>query len=144
VKEADLILHVVDMSNQDYFSHEKTVNKLLEDMGVEQIPQITVYNKRDAAHPDFVPTAKTETAFISAFEEEDRAVLKLKMEQSIIEMMEPFHVLVPSGEGKLLSQLKNETILRELSFDEEKQGYICRGYALSDHQVSGQLKKYNI
>lgn len=144
VKEADLILHVVDMSNQDYFSHEKTVNKLLEDMGVEQIPQITVYNKRDAAHLDFVPTAKTETAFISAFEEEDRATLKLKMEQSIIEMMEPFHVLVPSGEGKLLSQLKNETILRELSFDEEKQGYICRGYALNDHQVSGQLKKYNI
>ncbi|HAQ07027.1 MAG TPA: GTPase HflX, partial [Bacillus bacterium] len=45
VREADLLLHVVDMSSQDYFSHEQTVNKLLEDLEVHQIPQITVYNK---------------------------------------------------------------------------------------------------
>ncbi len=144
VKEADLLLHVVDMSNQDYFSHEKTVNKLLEELEVNQIPQITVYNKRDIAHPDFVPVAKSETAFISAYEEEDRSSLKQKIEQTIIEGMEPFHVLIPSGEGKLLSQLKNETILRELSFSEEQEGYVCRGYALKDHQITGQLTKYTV
>lgn len=144
VSEADLLLHVVDMSNQDYFSHEKTVNKLLEDLEVNQIPQITVYNKKDIAHPDFVPVADTETAFISAFSDEDRDNLKRKIEESIISQMEAFHVLVPSGEGKLLSQLKNETILRELTFDEEQQGYRCRGYALKDHQVSGQLNKYSV
>jgi GTPase len=144
VKEADLLLHVVDMSNQDYFSHEKTVNKLLEELEVNQIPQITVYNKRDIAHQDFVPVAKSETVFISAYEEEDRSSLKQKIEQTIIEGMEPFHVLIPSGEGKLLSQLKNETILRELAFSEEQEGYVCRGYALKDHQITGQLKKYSV
>lgn len=46
VKEADLLLHVVDMSNPDYFQHEKTVNELLEDLEIHQIPQITVYNKK--------------------------------------------------------------------------------------------------
>jgi GTPase len=144
VKEADLLLHVVDMANPDYFSHEKTVNKLLEELEVDQLPQITVYNKRDIAHPDFVPVAKTATAFISAFNDEDLAQFKLKLEETIISLMEPFHVLVPSGEGKLLSQLKNETILRELAFDEEKQGYECRGFALNDHQVAGQLNKYSV
>ncbi|MGA9227178.1 MAG: GTPase HflX [Mesobacillus sp.] len=143
VREADLLLHVVDMSNQDYFSHEQTVNKLLEDLEVQQIPQLTVYNKRDIVHQDFVPNAKNETAFISAFSEEDRKNLLLKIEQTIMGMMEPFHVIVPSDEGKLLAQLKNETILRELSFDEDKQGYVCKGFSLTDHQITGQLKRFS-
>ncbi|WP_174726914.1 GTPase HflX [Mesobacillus harenae] len=142
VREADLLLHVVDMSNQDYFSHEKTVNKLLTDLDVQQIPQITVYNKRDEKHPDFVPTANTEAIFTNAFDEGDRLNLKRKIEETLIKMMDPYHVKIPSTEGKLLSQLKNETILRELSFQEDKELYSCKGYALRDHQIFGQLNKY--
>lgn len=144
VREADLILHVVDMSSQDYFQHEETVHKLLEDLEVQQIPQLTVYNKRDAKHFDFVPSAKTETIIISAFDQEDRNQLKQKIEKMVLQVMEPYHVEVPSTEGKLLSQLKNETILRELNFHEEKQVYVCKGFALADHQIYGQLKKYSV
>lgn len=144
VKEADLLLHVVDMSNPDYFQHEQTVNKLIEDLENDKIPQLTVYNKRDLRHSDFVPTAKTETIQISAFEEEDRNELKRKIEQMILGMMKHYHVEVPSTEGKLLSQLKNETILRELTFHEEKELYVCKGYYLEDHQISGPLTKYTV
>jgi GTP-binding protein HflX len=59
-------------------------------------------------------------------------------------VMKDYHVEVPSTEGKLLSQLKNETILRELSFHEEKQLYICKGYTLVDHPIYGQLQKYKV
>lgn len=59
-------------------------------------------------------------------------------------MMKPYHVEVPSTEGKLLSQLKNETILRELTFNEDKELYICKGYYLEDHQISGPLTKYTV
>lgn len=144
VKEADLLLHVVDMSNPDYFHHEKTVNKLLDDLDIKDIPQLTVYNKRDIQHPDFVPTAKTPTAFISAYDELDRSALKKKLEEMVIEGMEPYNVQIPSTEGKLLSQLKNETILRELSFHEDHQLYICKGFSLRDHQITGQLQKYTV
>ncbi|RBP95359.1 GTP-binding protein HflX [Cytobacillus firmus] len=144
VKEADLLLHVVDMSNPDYYQHEQTVNKLIEDLENDKIPQLTVYNKRDLKHPDFVPTARTETIQISSFEEDDRNELKRKIEQMILGMMKHYHVEVPSTEGKLLSQLKNETILRELSFNEDKELYVCKGYFLEDHQISGPLKKYNV
>jgi GTPase len=144
VKEADLLLHVVDMSNADYFHHEKTVQKLLEDLDVKDIPQLTVYNKKDLQHSDFVPTANTPTVFISAFNKEDRDELKRKLESVIIEMMEPYQVQIPSTEGKLLSQLKNETILRELSFNEENDHYKCRGFSLRDHQITGQLQKFNV
>lgn len=142
VKEADLLLHVVDMSNPDYFQHEKTVNGLLEDMDVIQIPQLTVYNKRDLQHPDFVPTAKTETMLISAYNEEDCNLLKQKIESVIISQMVAYDVDIPATEGKLLSQLKNETILRRLIFDEEKQLYVCNGFYLRGHQISGKLQQY--
>ncbi|MDP4170200.1 MAG: GTPase HflX, partial [Bacillota bacterium] len=144
VKEADLLLHVVDMSNPDYFHHEKTVNKLLDDLDIKDIPQMTVYNKRDIQHPDFVPTANTPTVFISALDAEDRNALKKKIEDVVINTMEPYDVKVPSTEGKLLSQLKNETILRELSFHEEQQLYICKGFSLADHAITGQLLKYTV
>src|SRR3954454_19671189 len=142
VKEADLLLHVVDMSNADYFQHEKTVNKLLGDLEVKDITQITVYNKKDVKHPDFVPTTNSPLIFVSAFDKEDRNELKRKIEKIMIEMMDQYQVSIPSTEGKLLAQLKNETIVRELVFDEEKELYQCRGFSLSDHQISGQLQKY--
>lgn len=144
VREADLLLHVVDMSNPDHFQHEKTVNKLLEELDVKDVPQLTVYNKKDLKHPDFVPTANTPTIFISAFDREDRQQLNKKIEDVIINMMNSYQVKVPATEGKLLSQLKNETILRELSFDEAEQSYHCKGFTLSDHQITGQLEKYKV
>lgn len=144
VKEADLILHLVDMSSEDYYQHEQTVHKLLEDLEVQQIPQLTVYNKKDQQHGDFVPTAKTETILISAFDEQDRMRLKKQIEQIVLQAMEFYHVEVPSTEGKLLAQLKNDTILRELRFHEEKQLYVCKGYCLTDHQILGQLYHYSI
>ncbi|MDR4946482.1 GTPase HflX [Neobacillus cucumis] len=144
VKEADLLLHVVDMSNPDYYQHEKTVKKLLDDLEVKDIPQITVYNKRDIQHPDFVPTADNPTIFISAFDEKDRQALKEQMQKVLIGIMESYEVRIPSTEGKLLSQLKNDTILRELVFDEEDQFYRCKGFTLADHQITGQLQKFTI
>lgn len=143
VREADLLLHVVDMSSPDYFQHEQTVHKLLEELEIHQIPQLTVYNKKDLMHMDFVPSAKTESIQISALNESDQSVLKNQIERMVIDSMESYHVEVPSTEGKLLSQLKNETILRELTFNEEKQIYLCKGYAPADHQIYGQLNKYS-
>lgn len=142
VKEADLLIHVVDMANPDYFQHEKTVQNLLKDLETDHIQQLTVYNKRDIRHPDFVPVAKTKTISISAFDEEDLLQLKNMIEVLVLDMMEFYHVEVPSTEGKLLSRLKNDTILRELIFDEEKQVYVCKGFYNLNHQIHGEIKKF--
>lgn len=142
VREADLLLHVVDMSSPDYYQHEETVQKLLKELELHDIPQLTVYNKKDMKHPDFVPTAKTEMIQISALVEKDLLALKQKIEQMIVSFMEYYHVELPVNEGKLLSMIKHDTILKELSFHEEKQVYICKGYVLRDHQIFGLLKNF--
>jgi len=39
-----------------------------------------------------------------------------------------------------LSQLKNETVLRSLIFDEDVQQYLCKGYALKEHAILKYVK----
>ncbi|WP_205174270.1 GTPase HflX [Bacillus pakistanensis] len=142
VREADLLLHVVDSSNPDYKNHEETVQSLLKSLEMDHIPQLTVYNKKDQMHPDFVPDSEGEVIVISALDEGDRRNLKEKVEQLVMGLMEPYHVHLPSDEGKLLSQLKADTILRKLEFNEETQEYEVKGFTLSDHPITGNIKKY--
>ncbi|MBM7693757.1 GTP-binding protein HflX [Peribacillus deserti] len=141
-KEADLLLHVVDSSNPDYFNHEKTVNELLADLEANKLPQLTIYNKNDEQHQDFVPTSKDQSLLMSALNESDLDNLKAQIEEQVILSMESYHVFVPSGEGRLLSQLKNETILRSLQFNENTELYECKGYCLKDHPLTGQLENF--
>jgi GTP-binding protein HflX len=142
VKEADLILHVVDSSNPDYFNHEETVYELLDELKVTGIPIITVYNKQDIVHPNFVPSSKTESIMISAFREADLIRLRQMIEETVVKLMKPYYALIPSNEGKLLAQLKSDTILRELRYDEQTGMYECHGYILANHALNGQLKPY--
>ncbi|RFU71377.1 GTPase HflX [Peribacillus saganii] len=143
VKEADLLLHVVDSSNPDYFNHQQTVDRLLEDLEVNDIPQLVIYNKSDCKHADFVPSSTEASILISARSEADIDKVLTHMEEKVIAEMEAYHVLLPSSEGKLLSQLKNETILRTLVFDEDREQYECKGYAMHDHPLTGQLEKFS-
>jgi GTP-binding protein HflX len=141
VKEADLLLHVVDSSNPDYANHERTVQKLLDNLEMDHLPQLTVYNKVDEQHPDFLPAAGNKIV-MSALDKADRDRLKHRIEEQALQLMKAYNVLVPSTEGKLLAALKNDTILRELVFQEETQSYRCKGFALEDHPVVGELVKF--
>lgn len=47
VCEADLLLHVVDISNPDYKNHLEVTNDTLKEIGAEGIPMVYVYNKID-------------------------------------------------------------------------------------------------
>tara|TARA_B100001113_G_scaffold124871_1_gene101895 strand:+ start:7605 stop:8927 length:1323 start_codon:yes stop_codon:yes gene_type:complete len=53
LKSADLLLHVIDISDIDWKVKAKEVNKILKDLGLEGIPQIVVNNKID-----MVPASK--------------------------------------------------------------------------------------
>jgi GTP-binding protein HflX len=49
--DADLLLQVVDASDPARREHEKTTEKVLSDLSLENIPCITVYNKTDLLEP---------------------------------------------------------------------------------------------
>ncbi len=53
--EADLLLHVVDASNPDFPEQMAEVQKVLVDIGADQVPQLLVFNKIDALDSDHYP-----------------------------------------------------------------------------------------
>ncbi|MEH6304548.1 GTPase HflX [Olivibacter sp. CPCC 100613] len=51
VREADILVHVVDISHPNFEDHINTVNETLKDLGAIDKPMITVFNKIDAYKP---------------------------------------------------------------------------------------------
>lgn len=54
INDADLIIHVLDVSSEDVEEKHDTVVKLLKDLELDSKPRINVLNKIDRANPDIV------------------------------------------------------------------------------------------
>jgi len=52
LEDADLLLHLVDISNPRFEQHIKSVEKILSDLGVSQKPQLLVFNKEDMVNTE--------------------------------------------------------------------------------------------
>ena len=52
---ADLLLHVIDISNPEWIAQAEVVDQLIHDLGAEGIPCIRVYNKSDLFYGDIRP-----------------------------------------------------------------------------------------
>ena len=52
---ADLLLHVVDVSDEDWQVQAETVDKVIAQLGAQDIPRLMVYNKADKCDPDVIP-----------------------------------------------------------------------------------------
>ena len=53
--DADLLLHVVDASNPDFPEQMSEVQRVLDEIGASQVPQVLVFNKFDAMAEDKRP-----------------------------------------------------------------------------------------
>ena len=73
LRTADLLLHVVDISDKDYRFKVKEVMKLIDDLGLSDIPILRVNNKSDKANLsnlDQLSASKNDQVWISAQTEE--------------------------------------------------------------------------
>lgn len=55
LESADLLLHVIDISNPRYVEQIATVEKLLNELELENIPQVRALNKMDLVDPEALP-----------------------------------------------------------------------------------------
>ena len=140
VLEADFILHVVDASNDRAIEQEKTVYSILEDLGAEKIPMLTVYNKADLLSEEFTPYSSP-NAVISAKNSDDLQRLLQKIESTLKEEWNQYKVAVPKDEGTLLHRLKQETMVQDEHFDEEQEQYLVDGYADPNSPIYNEMKK---
>jgi len=67
VVEADLILHVIDVSDPDRTEKRRVVLEVLEELGAADHPRLTVYNKADLLQSDdALPTLQSNELCVSA------------------------------------------------------------------------------
>lgn len=140
VKEADYLLHVVDASHADAANHEKSVQKLLEELDASHLPVLTVYNKSDKIEGDFIGTQSAgNSILISANEPDDLQELMRRLEEAVIAEFKPYISRFPAKNGKWMSRLKEETILSKEIFYEEDETYEIRGYASPSSSIHQEI-----
>lgn len=127
IRYVDVILHVVDASNPAHIMHEETVEQLLQELDMTNIPILTVYNKQDQLQEPFSATLFP-NVIISALNPEDIETLKYAIWDICIAHAEYFEVEVLPTEGDLLALYRQKTLVESLMFDEENQVYLLKGY----------------
>ena len=120
--EADLLLHVVDLSFPHCESQIDTVNKVLLDLGLEDRPTLTVYNKADQVDPGraeqtIAAYATHEHAIaVSAAKRLNLDALREKiLSYSVAEEL-TLDLQVPQAEGRLLAHLHQQGEIIEESY----------------------------
>lgn len=66
VKNSDLLLHVIDFSDEDYEENIRVTNSTLKEIGAENIPVIYVFNKCDKVNDTKLPYVDGNKVYISA------------------------------------------------------------------------------
>jgi GTP-binding protein HflX len=112
VVNADLILHVVDVSCPHYKAQMEVVEQVLSSLGASSLPRIEVYNKADKLAEK--PTGKPGALFISALTGASVGELLARVEDELGVSRKAVEVLIPyskyeamnflRGEGQILSE----------------------------------------
>lgn len=66
VRSADLLIHVVDYSDEDHRRHVEVTEQTLRELGAGGIPRILVYNKADLADPMELPRVCGDRIYMAA------------------------------------------------------------------------------
>lgn len=106
VREADLLVHVVDVSHPDFMEQIEVVNNILRDLGCAEKPQLLVFNKMDAytwteKDPDDLTPATRENVSLDELKHtwmakmgDDCIFISARERQNIDELKELFYARV--------------------------------------------------
>ena len=136
---ADILLHVVDASNPNRAEHMKVVYQTLKDLGCENTPVITVFNKmdNDVELPLPMDTMARDIVQISAAKGEGMDVLLERVEKLLQSFRRSMTALVPYTEGGLIGWVHGrceiikeehtaDGVLLEVYVDEESANRLAR------------------
>ncbi|MGW9774598.1 GTPase HflX [Staphylococcus hominis] len=128
-KSADLLLHVVDASHPEYRAQYDTVNQLVKDLDMDDLPQAIIFNKKDQCSEETdVPVSGHPSVFVSSRNSEDKLKVKQLLFDQIKATLSYYVEIVSSEDADRLYFLKQHTLIEEMKFDENNESYIVKGY----------------
>lgn len=117
-RDADLLLHVVDVSNEEYRFMMDVTNETLKAVGVEDIPTIYVYNKSDLAGVEY-PLVSGDNVWISAKQDVGLDELMEMIRKQIFSNYIQCEMLIPYSEGGAVSYLNEQASIKSTSYEEQ-------------------------
>ena len=133
---ADLLLHVIDVSNPEWREQARIVDELIRELGAESIPCIRVYNKCDVAF-----TAQQER-------EADAVYISAKTGEGIPALLEAVDKKLDKGTKRVVIHLPYdrtgllEGLYREAKVENVAYGETVDVTAVCTPRIMGQLKDY--
>ena len=142
VRDADLLIHVVDISHPEYKNQLQTTDDLLIQMGMDEIEVILVFNKIDSiedieilekAHEKF-PSAVS----ISCKKNEGIDVLRQKIIIQYEKRLSPYLMELEHSQAGIISQIRKFALIVKEDYKEDR---ICLSLRLP---AGGKAKLKNI
>lgn len=122
VTEADLLVHVIDVSHELYKEQAAAVHEVLKEIGAETKPVITVYNKIDKLSPDSKLAdrlaLKEDTVCISAAKKLNLETLQQMIETHLKSKAVEVTLCIPYAETAKAAQLHETANVLEQEYTE--------------------------
>lgn len=137
IAEADLLIHVVDVSHPNAAQQKKTVLETLIDIGAGDIPVLTVYNKVDLLSGEELEAARAnhenQALFISARNGTGLEALLDAVGRELLTAYTALDVLLPYDQGQLVSVFHEKGHV--LSLEHTGKGILISGYVPKEIQA---------
>ena len=115
VKDADLLLHVIDTSSPYYHNQIETTLSVLKDIGAQHIPMIYVYNKIDLL-PQLPIFEQENSIGISVKEKLHFDELEDMIIQTLFKDYELISIYIPYEQGHIFSEIEYQYEIVQLEY----------------------------
>jgi len=133
---ADLLLHVIDISDPHWLEQAQIVDELIEELGAQQIPCLRVYNKSDLYFGDIRPHGEN-SVNISAKTGEGVDELLARIDKLLDKGTRRVTIHLPYDKGGFLDMLYREAKVESVEY-----GETIDIVATCVPRVIGQVKDY--
>mmetsp|Transcript_9341 Transcript_9341/g.13264 ORF Transcript_9341/g.13264 Transcript_9341/m.13264 type:complete len:281 (+) Transcript_9341:164-1006(+) len=126
VREADVLVHISDVSNPVWEKQEASVLQVLSEIGAGDKPVVRVLNKIDKLNEDDAEDLKYEAAMmaghsvaISSLTGEGMEDFVATVEDALLHLLKPIEVLIPYSHGKEVNMIQEVGHIESIDYRED-------------------------
>jgi GTP-binding protein HflX len=146
VKEADVLVHVIDVASPTWEKQEQAVNSVLVEIGAGDKPIVRVYNKIDLLDPEDAQfligeAAKTPNSVaVSALNGDGMQDFVAVVEEALADLLVPIEVEIPYSKGDELNLIHEVGNVETIDYRENGTYIVGR----VPRPVAMRLEQYNV
>lgn len=120
VREADLLIQVIDYSDENYTEHIRVTEETLKDLGAERIPMIYAYNKADLCGMGAFATIQgDDRLYLSAKSQSGIDALMTLISGKLSKRYQDCAFIIPYQRGDVVSYLNDNAVIHCTEYRED-------------------------